>query len=357
MGGENSTTTTGDYWKTTDTQDASGPVREQHAQIAVPALGDVAQVARVARAVFLGCEAKPAGEVARVLEVAHIAAGRSHHRRGCEQADAWNGQQRGARRTQAGRLCQLALDLGDARFQQPNLLDQQASGPANELRHGCVRIGQHPGDDLDAAARSHRDGDAKLTAKAAQGVDARSARAHPEAADAVQPLQGLLFHRLHAHGANIGRTGSFQQRRRVGGVGFVASHIGAHVLGRQQLHLDAQAGQPTRPVVGRAARLHDDQGDIAIGKPALELSAGEPVFLCDAPRRIGDGQLEDGLCQIDGDGCSIHVGLLLFEDLIRTSMKTSAPMWREKQGESIPSINRTSNSKLRLLSAAGYFER
>jgi hypothetical protein len=47
----------------------------------------------------------------------------------------------------------------------------------------------------------------------------------------------------------------------------------------------------------------------------------------------------------------------LFEDLIRTSMKTSAPMWREKQGESIPSINRTSNSKLRLLSAAGYFER
>src|SRR6185369_17176477 len=96
---------------------------------------------------------------------------------------------------------------------------------------------------------------------------------------------------------------------------------------------------PARPVVGRAARLHDDQANISIGKPALELSASEPVFLSHAPGHVGYGQLEDGLCQIDGDGCSIHVGLLSFEDLIHTPMKTSAPMWRQKRGESIPSVN------------------
>src|SRR6185369_6108834 len=84
---------------------------------------------------------------------------------------------------------------------------------------------------------------------------------------------------------------------------------------------------------------HDDQAHLSVGKPALELSASEPVFLSHAPGHVGHGQLEDGLCQIDGDGCSIHVGLLSFEDLIHTPMKTSAPMWREKRGESIPSID------------------
>ena len=339
-------------------QHTSGAVGQQHAQIAIPALGDVAQVARVARAVFLGREAKPAGEVACVLEVAHIAGGRRNHRGGRQQANARNGQQRGARRAQASRLGQLALQLGDARFQQANLLDQQASCCADQVGHGGVRIGQHPGDDLDAGASSHGDGDAELTAKAAQGVDARSARAHPQAADAVQPLQGLLLDRFDAHRANVGCAGGFQQGSGIGRIGLVASHIGAHVLGRQQLDFDAQASEPARPVVGRAARLHDDQADIAIGKPALELGARQALGFDHAPGRIGHGQLEDGLCQIDGNGCSIHVGLLSFEDLIPTPMKTSAPMWRKKRGESIPSVNTDAQGRPRASRAppvvAGY---
>jgi hypothetical protein len=92
-------------------------------------------------------------------------------------------------------------------------------------------------------------------------------------------------------------------------------------------------------VVVRSARLHDDQANITIGKPALELGARQALGFDNAPGCIGHGQLEDGLCQIDGNGCSIHVGLLSFEDLIRTPMKTSAPLWREKRGESIPSFD------------------
>jgi hypothetical protein len=86
-------------------------------------------------------------------------------------------------------------------------------------------------------------------------------------------------------------------------------------------------------------RFHDDQANIAIGKPALELRACQALGFDHAPGRIGHGQLEDGLCQINGNGCSIHVGLLSFEDLIPTPMKTRAPMWRQKRGESIPSID------------------
>ncbi len=92
-------------------------------------------------------------------------------------------------------------------------------------------------------------------------------------------------------------------------------------------------------MVGRTAGFHDDQRHIAIVKPALELGAGQAVGFNDFPAGIGHGQLEHRLCQINGNGCSIHVGLLSFdEDLIPTPMKTRAPMWRKQTGESMPSI-------------------
>lgn len=69
-------------------------------------------------------------------------------------------------------------------------------------------------------------------------------------------------------------------------------------------------------MVSRAARFHDDQIDVTIGEPALELGTRQAVLLNDAPRGIGDGQLEDGLCKIDGNGCSIHVVIPLQQDLI-----------------------------------------
>ncbi|MFN7446344.1 MAG: hypothetical protein ACK5RC_14480, partial [Curvibacter sp.] len=47
---------------------------------------------------------------------------------------------------------------------------------------------------------------------------------------------------------------------------------------------------------------------------------------------------KDGLCKINGNGSSMHVGLLSFEDLIPTPMKTSALLSRKQTGESIPSV-------------------
>lgn len=42
-------------------------------------------------------------------------------------------------------------------------------------------------------------------------------------------------------------------------------------------------------LVGRAARFHDDQADIAFGEPALELGARQAMRFDDLPGRIGDG--------------------------------------------------------------------
>ena len=154
----------------------------------------------------------------------------------------------------------------------------------------------------------------------------------------MKTLQGLLLDRLHAHGAHIGSTGSFEQSRRAGGIGLVPAHMGSYMLSGQQANFDAQAIRPPSPVVGRSAGFHDDQGDRPVGKPALELSAGEALGFNNAPMLIGHCNLENGFGQIDGHGSSIHVGLLSFdEDLIPTPMKTSARMSRKQTGESIPS--------------------
>lgn len=54
---------------------------------------------------------------------------------------------------------------------------------------------------------------------------------------------------------------------------------------------------------------------------------------------IGHGRLEYRLCKIDSNGSSIHVGLLTFEDLIHTPMKTSTQLLRMKTEEFVPSID------------------
>lgn len=51
-------------------------------------------------------------------------------------------------------------------------------------------------------------------------------------------------------------------------------------------------------MMSAAARFHDDQAHGTVGEPALELRAGEALFVDDAPSGIGDGELEGGLCKI-----------------------------------------------------------
>ena len=173
---------------------------------------------------------------------------------------------------------------------------------------------------------------------------------------AVHALQGLLLHRFDPHRTNVRGTRCFEQSRSVCRIGLVAFDVSTDVLGWQRLHLNAQAIEPARSVVGRAAGFHDDQGHISVDKPAFKLGACQPLGFNHVPMFISHGQLKNRLCKINSNGSSIHVGLLLFKDLIATPMKTRAPLLRKKRGESIPSIERTSSSRLRLLPAAAHVE-
>lgn len=56
-------------------QHASGPVNEQRAQVSIPPIGDAVQVLARARAVLLGRDAEPAGNVRGIVEVADVARG------------------------------------------------------------------------------------------------------------------------------------------------------------------------------------------------------------------------------------------------------------------------------------------
>jgi len=129
----------------------------------------------------------------------------------------------------------------------------------------------------------------------------------------MQGLQRLLLHAFDAHRDHFGAARRFDQRRGIGCIGLVALDVGAHVLSRQQLDRDTHGRKPAAPVVRAAARLHHHQADRAVGKPALELAAGEPCTLDDAPLRIGHGQLEYALGKVNThdrkSSSSIHLGL------------------------------------------------
>jgi len=99
---------------------------------------------------------------------------------------------------------EFALELRHASFKQSDLLDQKIGGWSQQFWNRGMRFSQDPRDLLDTQTATRSDGDAELTAKAAQCVDALSTVGLPETAGAVQALQRLLLNRLDAHGFDVG---------------------------------------------------------------------------------------------------------------------------------------------------------
>ena len=99
----------------------SGSVGEQHAQAAVPALGDAPQVTGRARAVLIEGEPEPAGQVARIPPGSH------HHRHGREQPNAWQRQRGLAGWALPGHVGEFAFESCDRRLQQAAYCDTSAT--------------------------------------------------------------------------------------------------------------------------------------------------------------------------------------------------------------------------------------
>jgi len=78
-------------------------------------------------------------------------------------------------------------------------------------------------------------------------------------AQAMQLQQVLLFDGLDRHGPHGLTPARLEQGRRIGGVGLAAMHVGPYILSWQQSNLVSPAREGARPVMGRAAGLHQKE--------------------------------------------------------------------------------------------------
>jgi hypothetical protein len=118
----------------------------------------------------------------------------------------------------------------------------------------------------------------------------------------MQGEDRLLVLALDADGLDARGAGSLQQRVAIGAIGLGALPVGADIVRREQPHLEAEADQGAHPVVGTAAGFHHHCAGLTRLPEALELRAGEALALDDLAGGRGDGDLEDVLGQIHGDG-------------------------------------------------------
>jgi hypothetical protein len=162
-----------------------------------------------------------------------------------------------------------------------------------------VQLGEEP-------LCAQRAGNAEFPKHPAPAVDACRAGGHPLRAHAVQCHDRLLRFALDGDAVDSGAAVRLEDRLAVGAIGLVAPAVRCDIMGRDQLHLETEADQQPRPVVGAGAAFHNHAAGLACAPEALELVPGHPAALLDAPRGRGDGDLEDVLGDVDGDGYVGH---------------------------------------------------
>ena len=79
----------------------------------------------------------------------------------------------------------------------------------------------------------------------------------------------------------------------------------------KQLNRVSERLQLTSPVVRGTARLHDHDGGRQLLEKRQEAGPCEPARSRDLSWCVGDRDLKDGLCEVDGDDGTILHGLLL----------------------------------------------
>src|SRR6266480_2476040 len=127
--------------------------------------------------------------------------------------------------------------------------------------------------------------------------------------------------------------------RPVRGVGLVPLHVGTHILRRQQPYFYSSAAKRACPMMRGAAGFHHHQLHRPVVEPPCKLRPRQSRFLDYLPAPIGGSELEDVLGQINGNGSSIHLGLLLSIVLKPPKASAGSMMPNKEREESIPSID------------------
>jgi hypothetical protein len=220
---------------------------------------------------------------------------------GDQETDSRDREELGDSGRLRGESGELVLDHLDATLEVSDLgadLGESGTERIGDLALGVLDLGPGRGDGV---VSSEGDEDSELAEQAAQGVDAGGAFGEPAGADAMQGGEGLLGDGLDRDGADLIVAVGLEHALGVGAVGLVAANVGAHGVRRQQNRLVAEGADAARPEVRRATGLHDDGGRRQLCEGERELRARVPLLSGHLPRVMGDGDLEDGLCQIDRD--------------------------------------------------------
>src|SRR6185436_7011421 len=102
-------------------------------------------------------------------------------------------------------------------------------------------------------------------------------RLHPSRPDAVKRRQLLLTFALNRNGVDRVVARRLEHSLHVRAVGLRALHVGTHREGRKQLYLVTQLLERASPVMGGAARFHDDSRLGLLRYKRAQLLARQPM--------------------------------------------------------------------------------
>lgn len=125
--------------------------------------------------------------------------------------------------------------------------------------------------------------------------------------------QHMLVERFYRNGVDVRIAEGFEDRLCIASVRFVSGCVRTGNMGREQDDGVAEVLKLPRPVVRRTAGFEDHQRGLPFGEELLEAGTREAMALAADAWMGGDGDLENGLCEIDGYGRMGHGGLLLSE--------------------------------------------
>jgi hypothetical protein len=184
-----------------------------------------------------------------------------------------------------------------------------------------------------------RNGVTEFPQAATQTIDPGRSGRFPLLPHTVQLLDLLLLDRAHRNRINPPAAVGIDQRLGIGSIGFVPESILSDELcGKHDGLVTKRCGFPG-PEMGTATGFQQHDGTVSLGHESLELAASEPQVGVRLSTRAGDGDLEDVLCEIDGDEITLVHGLLLSWDIQRFTSRMLAHCDAEKtREESISSL-------------------
>ncbi len=218
---------------------------------------------------------------------------------GGEKADAGDGSKVPDGGDLSSEEVDLDLDLMDAGVEVVDLGSGLTQGDEKRSGNGVGLEGVDVGDDVFG---SHGDGDAKLPEETADGVDARGAGVLVGRPESVESSERLLVVGLNGDRLNVFVSEGFEDGFRIGFVSFVSVSIASDVMWREEGDGMAELLEVPSPVMSGTTRLEEDAGGLLLGHETLELRSREPVVLGDPTGVVRDGDLKDGLGEINGDG-------------------------------------------------------